>query len=174
MSETEVEASEHGDVLITLAWAGTAIFVVTAAASVVTESMRAVGVAVALILFALGTIAFLLAYARSIDRSRTEELSVAGIYFLAGGCAPTRVRLHLMGALGVQVVVAFATASLRPFTALAFGILVPMYGLGLNGLWAARYGRFAERAELDHKRPRKRRSANSKPTARPSEGEQVR
>jgi hypothetical protein len=42
----------------------------------------------------------------------------------------------------VQVVVAVAVASVRPFTALAFSVLVPMLGLGLMALWAARHGRF--------------------------------
>ena len=35
-----------------------------------------------------------------------------------------------------------AAASIRPFTAVAFGILAPMLGLGLMGLWGARHGRF--------------------------------
>jgi len=37
------------------------------------------------------------------------------------------------------------TASVRPFTGLAFGILVPTYGLGLVGLWAVRLGEFPPR-----------------------------
>jgi hypothetical protein len=40
------------------------------------------------------------------------------------------------------VVVAVTAAALRPFTALAFSVLVPMLGLGLMALWAARHGRF--------------------------------
>jgi hypothetical protein len=48
-------------------------------------------------------------------------------------------------ALAIQVVVAVTTASIRPFTTLAFGILVPMFGIGMNGLWAARHGRFGPR-----------------------------
>jgi hypothetical protein len=30
---------------------------------------------------------------------------------------------------------------------LAFGILVPMFGIGLNGLWAVRFGRFSPRLD---------------------------
>jgi hypothetical protein len=33
-------------------------------------------------------------------------------------------------------------AAARPFTALAFSVLVPMLGVGLLALWAARHGRF--------------------------------
>ena len=29
--------------------------------------------------------------------------------------------------------------------ALAFGVLVPMFGIGANGLWAARHGRYGPR-----------------------------
>jgi hypothetical protein len=71
-------------------------------------------------------------------------LSVAGIWFLSGS-APRSVRLTLLGCLAVQVVVALATAAIRPFTALAFGVLVPMSGLGLCGLWAAVAGTFPPR-----------------------------
>jgi len=52
-------------------------------------------------------------------------------------------RFHLLTT--VQTVVAITTASMRPFTAQAFGILVAMLGLGLGGLWAARHGVFGER-----------------------------
>jgi hypothetical protein len=52
----------------------------------------------------------------------------------------------------VQVVVALGTAIGRseaddgsPGTSLAVGILVPMFGLGLNGLWAAFHGVFPPR-----------------------------
>jgi len=47
----------------------------------------------------------------------------------------------------VEVVAAIVSASIRPFTPMAFGFLVPVYGLGLCGLWGARYGTFAPRAE---------------------------
>ena len=55
------------------------------------------------------------------------------------------------GALGVQVVVAVVTAISRTTTdgrtgsTLAFGVLAPMMGLGLNGLWGATHGTFAPR-----------------------------
>jgi hypothetical protein len=43
------------------------------------------------------------------------------------------------------VAVSVAGASVRPFTTLAFGTLAPMLGIGINGLWAARHGRFPAR-----------------------------
>lgn len=134
------------------------------------DLFRIPAIVVALVLFAVGCGVFLWAFAASVERSRFEEVAVAGIYLLQQS-TPRRVQWHLHGALATQVVVGLITASARPFTSLAFGILVPMFGLGLNGLWAARYGRFAKRTELDHKRPRRERAPV---TPKPSEEEQVR
>jgi hypothetical protein len=55
-------------------------------------------------------------------------------------------------ALLVQCVVALATAIARPNAAdgtpgnsLALGVLVPLFGFGMNGLWAAFHGRYQDR-----------------------------
>ena len=55
--------------------------------------------------------------------------------------------VRMLGLLAVQIVVALVTALSRTETAdgragssLALGVLVPMFGLGLNGLWAAYHG----------------------------------
>ncbi|MEA3054857.1 MAG: hypothetical protein QOD30_289, partial [Actinomycetota bacterium] len=45
-----------------------------------------------------------------------------------------------------QVVIALVAAGLRPYTAVAFGVLVPTLGLALCGLWAVRSGSFPPRA----------------------------
>lgn len=132
------------DPLVRAAWAGTAAFTATAVAAVVTEVVRGVAVAVAVVLFAAGTVAMVLALTRAAGRSRTDDVTVPGVFFLQGS-APKDVRRHLLGATVVQTAVAFATAGARPFTSLAFGILVPVYGLGLAGLWGARHGEFAPR-----------------------------
>lgn len=101
-------------------------------------------------LFAVGTIAFLWAYGKAIERSREQDVSVAMIYGMSG-VAPRAVRLRFHLLTFVQSAVAIATASIRPFTAQAFGILVPMLGIGLAGLWAARNGSFSERTDGRHK-----------------------
>jgi hypothetical protein len=55
-------------------------------------------------------------------------------------------------ALAVQVVAALAGAFIgvaglqdNQVNALAFGVLVPMFGIGMNGAWAARYGSYGPR-----------------------------
>ena len=92
-------------------------------------------------------IVFFVAYLRAISRSRYSVISVAGVYLMTGGVAPNPVRRTLYGALAAQIVVALATASIRPYTSLAFGVLVPLLGLSLCGLWSAAHGEFPGRVE---------------------------
>ncbi|HEX3393464.1 MAG TPA: hypothetical protein VHS52_02965 [Acidimicrobiales bacterium] len=128
-------------------WWGTGAFTVTAAAAAVTGSsalLQAVAFAVAVALFLAGCLLFFAAYARGVARSRTDEVAVTTLYFLAGA-VPPGVRRSLLGSLGVEVAVALATATARPYTSLAAGALVPMYGLGLCGLWSASHGVFPPR-----------------------------
>ena len=134
------------DPIVRASYAGTLLFTVIAvlAAATNADPIVVAAVIVDVALFAAGCGAFVLTLVRAADRSRTDELSVAGIWWLAGS-APADVRLPLLGSFGVEVVVALVTASVRPFTGLAFGILVPTYGLGLAGLWAARLGKFPPR-----------------------------
>lgn len=144
--DTDADGNEiPGGGLIDGSVAATAVFAVSSAASVlVPDIFGPVAVVVALTLFGIGCVVFLLAFARALERSRTEELSVAGIYLLSDS-APKVVRILLLLPPIVQTVVALIAAAMRPFTAQAFGILVPMFGLGIAGLWAARHGSFRPR-----------------------------
>jgi hypothetical protein len=108
---------------------------------------------VALTCFAAGTGLMVWAYAVALARSRTEEVSIAGLFFLAGGVAPAPTRRALYGALAAEVVAVVAAASIRPFTQVAFGVLAPMLGLGLMALWGARHGSFPARPERPVSRP---------------------
>lgn len=104
-----------------------------------------VSVPIALVLFASGIAAFVWAYALAIGRSRYEAVSMTGLFLLGEGVAPGPVARALRSALAVQVAVALVAAAVRPFTALAFGVLVPTLGAALMALWGARHGRFARR-----------------------------
>jgi hypothetical protein len=132
------------DKLVRLSWIGTALFAVTSAAAVAVEGLRPVAVAVSLLLFTAGIVAFLVALTRAAGRSRTEVLTVPEIFFLQR-VAPPAVRRHLMGSWAAEIVVAFAAAFARPFTSLAFCVLAPMFGIGLAGVWGATKGAFAAR-----------------------------
>lgn len=105
------------------------------------------------VLFAVGVATFIWSYVTALERSRTEELGVANLYLLTGRTAPPRVKRLMMGALYAQIVICLVAAwagfsrlegdnDLNPA---AFTILGPMFGLGLNGLWASRHGAFGPR-----------------------------
>ena len=114
---------------------------------------RSAVVVVDLGLFAVGVVTFILGYFAAVGRSRTEEISVAGVFLLAGEVAPKGTRYTMWTCLAVQVAVGLAGAIVRSSTdgragsVLAFGVLVPMLGIGLNGWWASRDGAFPPRSE---------------------------
>ena len=95
---------------------------------------------------------FQIGFFAAVQRSRESEISVSQLFFLTGEVAPRDVKVPMLVALSVQTVVGVAAAIARPTTdgkagsVLAFGVLVPMLGLGLNGLWASRHGAFAPRS----------------------------
>jgi hypothetical protein len=136
--------------------AGTTIFVLAMAVAIPLRNERSGQVliaAVSMALFAAGAATSLWAYAAALDRSRTEEVGVANLFLLSGQTAEQRVRRTMWACFGTQIVVALAGAIVGVvgldkgrLNALAFGILVPMFGIGANGLWAARHGRYGQRS----------------------------
>lgn len=132
----------------------TVVFVVTAVVATVAFSQpwKTIAVAVCLVCFSVGVVAFLWGYWSAVQRSRVDEISVAALYFLIDKCAPASVARRMNSILACQVICGVATALARSQTdgergsTLAFGILVPMLGLGLNGLWGAQHGSFRPRA----------------------------
>ena len=131
-----------GTGIIQLSWIGTVAFTITAFAAALQPGwLQGPAVAVALGLFAIGIVTMLWAFFIAVNRSRVDAIGVGGLYFGAGS-TPRDVRFHILGATTIQLVVGFVTASMRPFTSLAFGTLVWIFGIGLMGLWTARYGEF--------------------------------
>jgi hypothetical protein len=128
-------------------WATVLFVVVSVGAAIAPDPLERVSVPVDLVLFAVGCGTFLWAYAVAISRSRYEVITMGGVFFLTGDVAPRAVAIELRVALAVQTVVAVGVAAARPFTALAFSVLVPMFGLGMMALWGARHGTFPSREE---------------------------
>ena len=124
---------------------GTAIFFIFVLSSVFSEGLlRTASLVFNLLLFVVGCVAFMTAFVRAVKRSRKLVISVGGLYFLSG-CAPKNVRRLMTGLLIFQVVVSLTAAALRPYTVVASSVLVPVFGLGLSGLWAANHGKFDPR-----------------------------
>ena len=158
---------EKGENLLRASWTGTALLFVTSLLAVLFDSARLVAVIADVLLFLGGAVAFFWAYAVAVGRSREVDIGIGGLFFLAGETAPKEVRRPFMASLAAEVVIAVAAAAVRPFTPLAFGILVPMWGLALAGLWGARYGTFRPRAPRE---PRQPREARRRPDAEPTDG----
>ncbi|GAC1531565.1 MAG: hypothetical protein NVS3B12_07800 [Acidimicrobiales bacterium] len=147
--------SGAGRVVVSVSIGGTTLFVATAvAATIAPKTLDVPALVVAIVMFIGGTGTFVWAFALAAGRSRTETVTLTGLFGLSGS-APGQVRVRLLGALAVEVAVGLATAAARPYTSLSFGILAPMWGLGMVGLWAARYGAFARRPP-DPRRLRRR------------------
>jgi hypothetical protein len=153
-----MNAAEHdGQTTVRADLVGTGAFVAVAALALVWRDERPAQIAMAgvsMVLFAFGAFTGLAAYVRALERSRIDEIGVANLYLLTGTTAPRPVKRAMTLALTVQVVVGLVGAivgavglSGNEVNSLAFGILVPMFGIGLNGLWAVRFGRFPPRLD---------------------------
>lgn len=146
-AETE-SGTDAGRRVVAASWAGTAVFAVAAAVGATKpDPLESTVTVVSLVLFAAGVAAFLWSFGKAVGRSRTEQISVAGLWFLSGGSAPPATRRTLLASFAVQVVIAIVAASVRPYTEVAFGVLVPVYGLGLCGVWGAAHGTFPGRGQ---------------------------
>lgn len=150
-------SAEAGEVIVAADAIGTAAFVLTAVVAAVSFSTAAqwVGAITAMSLFVIGVAVFLWAFYNAVQRSRTEQVSVTQLFLLLGDAVPARVRRIMLSLVAVQFLTALITTLARPNgpdgspgSSLAVGFLVVMYGLGLNGLWAAYHGRFAPRDDL--------------------------
>lgn len=142
----EGQAAEPGTALVNLDLVGTGVLAVTSAgAAVAPDAVAVVHAGLSLALFMVGTGALLWAYALGISRSRTDLVSIPGLFLLSSPAAPAATRRTFYLALVVQVVAVVVAASIRPFSEVAFGVLAPMYGLGLMALWGGRYGDFPPR-----------------------------
>jgi hypothetical protein len=139
-----------GTGLVNLTFVGTGLLVGTSVAGAAAPDRFGLAhAAVSCILFTVGTGGLLWAYALGVSRSRVDAVSIPGLFFLAGEAAPAEVRRPLRVALAVEVVAVVAAALIRPYTEVAFGVLAPVFAMGLMGAWGGRYGRFPLRAAED-------------------------
>lgn len=149
--------SQQSTALVRADVIGTAVFAVAVVVGMAFSDDRPVQIifgVVSMVLFVIGAVGCLWAYVSALERSRVDEIGVANLYLLTGPTAPTRVKRTMSVALAAQVVLSLTGAivgaaglSGNQVNALAFGILVPMFGLALNALWAVRHGRFGPRLD---------------------------
>jgi len=127
----------NGRPLVIASWAGTGLFAVTAlAAAGGAPKLPALLVALGLFVASLPVSIYALAKGALRTAQNAEKVTVGGLFFLSRS-APPAVRRSLLGSLTACLVVTAATAAAEPF-----GVLVPVWPLGLCGAWAARHGQF--------------------------------
>ena len=149
------EPAVRGARVVRLNLVGTAVFLIALTIAIPLRTHRFAQLligGVSMVLFAIGVATTLWAYTRALDRSRVEEVGVANLYLLTGDTAPKQIRRTMSLALTIQIVAALAGAWIGvagldegQLNALAFGVLVPMFGIGLNGVWAALHGSYGPR-----------------------------
>ena len=128
--------------IVNTSFAGTGALVVACAVGAIDpEGFGGLTAVVSVVCFVIGVGGFLWGYATGVVRSRDEQVGLGGLFFLSG-TAPKVVRFRLRIAFAVQIVVAVAAASVRPYTSVAFAVLAPMLGLGMLSVWGARHGTF--------------------------------
>ena len=148
MDERSDDDLHPGDGLLNLCFSGTGAIVATSiAGAALPDTFRYVHAVLAGLLFAVGTGALLWGYALGVSRSRTHVVTLPGLFFLAGGAAPPLTRRRFRVALAVQTVAVVAAALIRPRTEVAFGVLAPLFGLGLMSMWGGRHAEFPARPD---------------------------
>jgi hypothetical protein len=147
------ETTNEGALIVRADVVGTLVIVVAGVLGALSATLAKVVVApVSAVAGVIGVATFGWSYFHAIGRSRDHEISVSQLYGVAGNVAPKPVKRRLQRALLVQVVAAIAVMAYgfsrtRPqqFNWAAVIIVVPMFGMGLNGVWVSRYGTFGPR-----------------------------
>jgi len=130
-----------GKRIVVASWSTLALFtIVTGVDALGVHVMNTPATLTSVVLFLAALPIWIYAFGLVLVRStRGDEIGVGSWVFLAPS-APKDVRRNLLGATGLCVVVAFATAWRNPFS-----VLVPMLQLGLAALWGARHGVYPPR-----------------------------
>lgn len=144
MSEASTVDIDNG--LVRLSLRVSAAFTVISGLTYLLEDSLDVAYAIACsVAFVIGVALFALGMWNGIQRSRVDEVTLTGLVAIDGSHVPKAARNLLWASILVQLVVSITFASLRPFTQQAFGLLVPVVGLGLATLWGSRFAVFHPR-----------------------------
>ena len=154
------------DRIVRIGAIGTALAVAAAVAGITAggrggrNALEAPMIVVAIGLFVAGVVTMGLAYSIAVQRSRRDQIRVAELYLLAGPAIPRAPKRVLLGLWAVQLVAGTLAAVLGArgladgeHNSAAFCALIPIFGIGINGWWAARHGRFAARRPTSPRKP---------------------
>lgn len=143
---------------LTVSIVATVVFLAADALALLVDSAGVVVVAVSVALFAVGVVAMAAAFWVGIGRSRTEEVTMYGLFLGADGVLPPAVRRIHFGLVAIQAVVGIV-GGLYGGEAPAFGVLVVQAGFGLLALDGATTGVFPPRGPDRDSAPGSRESA---------------
>lgn len=97
------------------------------------------------VLFLGGCGAFAVGFVLAATRSRHEIIDLAGLFYLTAS-APAPVRRAMLGCWFAQIGIVIVTVtSIDP----PFGVMAPVWGVGLITVWTARHGTFPARSVSD-------------------------
>jgi hypothetical protein len=136
-----IDRLTSGRRIVVASWVGDALFAVTALpVALGVDAFDDPAVVVALLLFFASLVVWCWALGLAAVRTtRGDDVQVMSLFLLEGR-APARARWLLYGSFLACLAITVATAAANPF-----GVLVPMYPLGLVGLWGARHGVYPPR-----------------------------
>lgn len=122
---------------------GTAAFAAITLVAAITDAdaVQVANLAVATVLFLGGCVGFGIGFLRAAGRSRTEVIDLAGLFYLTGS-APDAARRPFLGAWFAQMAVAVAAIFA---TSPPFGVMVPVWGIGLITWWGSVHATFPPR-----------------------------
>ena len=151
--DTTPDATTDGALIVRADVVGTAIVVVAGVLGALSSGLaKSVVAPVSAVAGAVGIATFVWSYFHAIGRSREHEISVSQLYGVVGTVAPKSVKRSLQRALLAQIVVAIAVMAFgfsrtkpEQFNWAAVIIVVPMFGMGMNGVWVSRHGTFGPR-----------------------------
>lgn len=105
------------------------------------DTARLVNLVASGVLFVGGSLAFTVGFVVAAARSRRDFIHLAGLFYLTGA-ASSPIRRAFLGLWYLQI----ATATASVFTIdPPFGVMAPVWGIGIITWWAAAHGRFAAR-----------------------------
>ncbi len=111
------------------------------------DAVVLLGLAVAGVLFVGGCVAWGIGFLRAVGRSRTEQVDLAGLFYLTGS-APEQARTWFLRTWFAQIAIAVAAVAVsRP----PFGVMAPVWGIGLITWWGSRHATFPPRDDLGAK-----------------------
>lgn len=135
-------ATMSGRPIVLIDAVGTGALLATMAAVAIWPGRATEGayLAVTLVLFLGGSIAFAVGFLGAVGRSRNEVVDMAGLFYLTGS-APRVVRRLLLGLWYLQIAALAVSLAIAP----PFGVMAGVWGIGLLPVWGARHGTFPAR-----------------------------